>query len=121
MSKHSVKAEAAWSVSDLANEFDLDRRTVTRLIKDIDPRADGRIAGGHKTYRIADVAYPIGLYCAQNSKGGTPGLDLGGSMAAVNVAACNIYGFQTKHRVSPLGRDFVVPTSTAIRLYYPLH
>lgn len=65
---HTVKSAKGWSVSELAKEFGIDRRTVDKVLTDIEPRGEASTAR-HKTYRIADVAYPLGLYCAKGVKG----------------------------------------------------
>ena len=45
-----------WSISALATEFSLDRRTVRKRLEGVRPVGDWR---GHPTYRLRDVAGPL--------------------------------------------------------------
>lgn len=63
---HSVKSEQGWSKSELAAEFDIDRRTVDKVLKGI-TAAGAASTARHPTYRIVDVAYPLGAYKAHGT------------------------------------------------------
>lgn len=78
MAGHTVKSAKGWSISELAKEFGIDRRTVDKVLTDVEARGEASTAN-HRTYRIADVAYPLGLYCA---KGGGASFGIG-EMAAI--------------------------------------
>ena len=56
---HLAKALQGWSKSALASEFEIDRRTIDKIIIDIPP--DG-LANGKPAYRMRDVAPAIGRY-----------------------------------------------------------
>ena len=56
-----AKPGAGWSVGSLAEEFELDRRTASRLVKGVPPSGEWR---GHATYRIAEVAPAFVAYRA---------------------------------------------------------
>lgn len=60
MSEVSVaKAGMGWSMSALAEEFNIDRKTVAKLIKGMSPCGSNR---GRAVYRIKDVSSPIVKY-----------------------------------------------------------
>ena len=58
---HTMKARVGWSKSDLAAEFNMDKRKVGELLAGVQGTGD-LAKGGHPTYRIADVALILGAY-----------------------------------------------------------
>lgn len=58
---HVVKTKTGWSKSELADEFEIDRRTVAKLLEGL-PANGGNSTGRNPTFLIADVAYALGRY-----------------------------------------------------------
>jgi phage terminase Nu1 subunit (DNA packaging protein) len=107
-----------YSPHHLSGEFQLDRQTVVRVLRDVEP---DEVRAGHGTYSTATFSRALELHRATNVSNNNDGAD-GDSesptasltMARLRVANANA---EARERSNAIARDAYVPVEEAANIY----